>query len=55
MADRLVESLDPTEDGYVRQLWMKEALNRRDDIRSGRFQTIPGSEALARARKAFSK
>ena len=31
LADRLVESLDPAEDGYIRQLWVKEALKRRDD------------------------
>lgn len=55
LADRLVESLDPMEDGYIRQLWVKEALNRRDDIRSGRVQTIPGDEGLARVRQAFSK
>lgn len=55
LADRLVESLDPTEDGYIRQLWVKEALNRRDDIRSGRVRTIPGDEALARVRQAFTK
>jgi Putative addiction module component len=55
LADRLVESLDPAEDSYIRQLWVKEALNRRDDIRSGRVQTISGDEALARVRQAFSK
>lgn len=55
LADRLVESLDPTEDGYVRQLWVKEALSRRDDIRTGRVQTIPGDEALARVRRTFTK
>ncbi len=55
LADRLVESLDPAEDGFIRQLWVKEALNRRDDIRSGRVQTIPGDEALARVRPVFTK
>ena len=55
LADRLVESLDPTEDGYIRQLWVKEALNRRDDIRLGRVQPIPGNEAMARVRQAFTK
>ena len=55
LADRLVESLDPAEEGYIRQLWVKEASNRRDDIRSGRVQTILGDEALARVRQAFSK
>lgn len=51
LADRLVESLDPTEDGYVRQLWVKEALTRRDDIRAERVQTIPGKEAMALIRQ----
>ena len=55
LADRLVESLNPAEDGYIRQLWMKEALTRRDDIRSGRVQAIPDDEALARVRQAFTK
>ncbi len=52
LADRLVESLDPAEDGYVRQLWAVEACRRRDDVRAGRVQTIPGEEALARVRQA---
>lgn len=55
LADRLVESLDPAEDGYVRQLWVTEALRRRDDIRSGRVKTIPSDEALARIRRAVAK
>ena len=28
LADRLVESLDPAEDGYIQQLWADEALRR---------------------------
>lgn len=55
LANRLVEILDSTEDGYIHQLWVKEALNRCDNIRSGRVQTIPGDEALARVGQAFSK
>ncbi len=55
LADRLVESLDPTEDGYVRQLWAAEAHRRRDDVRSGRVKTIPGDEALARVRRAVAR
>lgn len=53
LADRLAESLDPLEDGYAHELWVKEALRRRDDVRSGRVQTIPGDEALARIRRMF--
>ncbi len=52
LADRLVESLDPTEDGYVRQLWAVEALRRRNEVRVGRVQTVPGEEGLARIRQA---
>jgi len=55
LADKLVESLDPSEDGYIHQLWVEEACRRRDDIRSGRVQTIPGDVALAEARNSISK
>ena len=55
LADRLVESLDPAEDGYIRQLWATEAKRRRDEVRSGRVRTIPGDEALARVRRAVGQ
>ena len=55
LADRLVESLDPAEDGSLRQLWTVEALRRCDDVRSGRVQTIPSEEALARVRRAVAR
>ncbi|MDO9047227.1 MAG: addiction module protein [Methylobacter sp.] len=52
LADRLVESLDPLEDVYIRQLWAAEARIRRDDVRSGAVTTIPGRDALAHVRKS---
>jgi len=52
---RLVESLDPAEDGYVRQLWVPEAIRRRDDVRTGRVRTVPGEEALAQVRRAVAR
>jgi putative addiction module component len=55
LADRLVESLDPAEDGLVRQLWVAEARRRRDDVRSGRVKTVPGDEALAQVKRAVAK
>jgi putative addiction module component (TIGR02574 family) len=55
LADRLVESLDPEEDGYVHQLWVAEARRRRDEARSGSVKTIPGDEALAQVRRAVSR
>ena len=55
LADRLVESLDPLEDGYIRQLWVAEARLRRDDVRKGAIKTIPGQEALDRVRKSVAR
>ncbi|MHB8883035.1 MAG: addiction module protein [Thermodesulfovibrionales bacterium] len=55
LADRLVESLDPAEDGYIHQLWAAEACRRRDDVRTGRVQTIPGDVALEQVRQSIAK
>jgi putative addiction module component (TIGR02574 family) len=55
LLDRLVESLDPAEDVPFRELWAAEALRRRDEVRAGRVQTVPGVEALKLARQAASE
>lgn len=55
LADRLVESLDPLENGYIRQLWAAEARARRDDVRNGLVKTVTGQEALDRVRKSVSR
>ena len=55
LADRLVESLDPAEDGYVRQLWAGEAMRRRDEVRAGRVLAVPGKEGLAQVRRAVGQ
>jgi hypothetical protein len=55
LADRLVESLDPAEDGYVRQLWAAEALRRRNDVLTGRVLAVPGEEGLAQVRRAVAR
>ena len=55
LADRLIESLDTTEDCSIQQLWIAEARRRRDDVRTGRVQTIPGDEALNHVRQAFAR
>lgn len=54
LADRLVESLDPAEDGYVRQLWMKEARQRIKEVRSGSVATIAGEDAFAQVRASIA-
>jgi len=55
LADRLVESLDPLEDGYIRQLWVAEARARRDNVRTDLVKTIPGLEALDHVRKSVTR
>ncbi len=55
LADRLAESLDPLEDGYIRQLWVAEARTRRDEVRNGVVKTISGQEALERVRKSVAR
>ncbi len=46
LADLLVESRDAGGIGPIAQLWLAEAKRRRDEVRSGRVQPIPGDEAL---------
>jgi len=46
LVDLLVESLDAEEAGPFDSLLLAEAKRRRDDVRSGRVQPIPGDEAL---------
>ena len=54
LADRLVESLDPAEDGIIHQLWAVEAQRRLQQLRSGAVQAVPGEEALASLRKKYA-
>lgn len=53
LADLLVESLDPAEDGYIRQLWVKEAQRRITQVRSGEVMTIPGEVVFSQVRAAI--
>ncbi|MEG3933238.1 addiction module protein [Microcoleus sp. T3_B1] len=50
LAEMLVESLEFDIDGTVQKLWTVEAKQRRDEIRSGMIEPIPGEEALAQIR-----
>ncbi len=51
LAEKLVESLEFDIDDRLQTLWVTEAKKRRDEIRSGLVQTIPGEEALAQVRQ----
>jgi putative addiction module component (TIGR02574 family) len=55
LADRLVESLDPLADDEVRASWAAEAIRRRDEVRSGKMDAIPGDVAAAQVRSLLRK
>jgi hypothetical protein len=55
LVDLLVESLDADELGPIDRLWLAEARRRRDDVRSGRVQSIPGDEGLQQVRDSLRR
>lgn len=55
LAERIVESLDLAEFDEIQRLWAAEAIQRRDDVRSGRVQPIPGDEVMAEVRRIVGR
>lgn len=55
LADLLVQSLDVGDLGLIDRLWIGEARRRRDEVRSGRVETIPGGEALRKVRESVRR
>lgn len=55
LADLVVESLDANDLGRIDRLWAAEAIRRRDEVRAGRVQTVPGEEALRKVRDAVRR
>ena len=55
LAEKIVTSLDFSENDAVRQLWAAEAIRRRDEVRSGLVQAVPGEEVLAEVRRAVGR
>ena len=52
LAEKLVESLEFDDiDENIQTRWISEAKKRRDEIRSGVVQPIPGEEALLQIRR----
>lgn len=51
IAERLVESLEFDADPTVQAAWVTEAKQRRDRVRDGSVQPIPGEAALAQVRR----
>ncbi len=55
LAERMVESLDEAETDEIQKLWAVEAVRRRDEVRSGRVQPIPGEQVLAEVRRLVGR
>jgi len=51
LADKLVESLEFDADPAIQAIWVTEAKRRRDEVRDGSVQPIPGEDALAQVRQ----
>ena len=44
LADLLVESLEGDHLGRIEQLWITEAKRRRDEVRAGTVNIVPGED-----------
>lgn len=55
LADLLVESLEGEDLGRIERLWTTEAKRRRDEVRTGKVETIPGEEALRQVRDSVRR
>ncbi len=51
LAERLVESLASDIDPKIQATWVAETKGRRDEVRDGTVQPIPGKDALAQVRQ----
>lgn len=51
LADKLVESLEFDANSAIQAVWVTEAKRRRDEVRDGSVQPIPGEDALAQIRR----
>ena len=55
LADRIVESLASIELDEVQRLWTAETIRRRDEIRSGQVESIPGEQVLDEVRRLVGR
>jgi Putative addiction module component len=53
LADKLIESLEFDMDTSIKSAWGSEAKKRRDEVRDGSVQVIPGDDALAQVRNSI--
>ena len=50
LARVLIDELDPLSDPGVEELWLEEARRRYEAYRRGEIHSVPGDEAMTRAR-----
>jgi hypothetical protein len=55
LAEKLVESLEFDIDPTIQAAWITEAKKRRDQVRDGSVQLVPGEEALAQVRRLLGQ
>lgn len=55
LAEKLVESLEFDTDPTIQTAWVAEAKRRRDQVREGSVQLIPGEEASAQVRRLLDQ
>jgi hypothetical protein len=55
LAERMVESLDVSDNEEVQRAWAEEAIRRRDEVRSGLVQPIPGEQVLDQVRRLVGR
>lgn len=55
LAEQLVESLAASDLDEIRHRWATEAVRRRDEIRSGSVQPIPGEQVVAEVRSVVGR
>jgi putative addiction module component (TIGR02574 family) len=55
LADKLVESLESEGLDEIQRLWSTEAIRRRDEIRSGQVQPVPGEEVIEEVRRLVGR
>jgi putative addiction module component (TIGR02574 family) len=55
LADKLVQSLESEDLDEIQRLWSAEAIRRRDEIRSGQVQPVPGEQVLEEVRRLVGR
>ena len=50
LVEELVESLEISEDGSIQREWIDESVRRRDEVRSGKVETVPCDQVFAEVR-----